>query len=216
MKDAFEKNIHLPPSDAYRPKLANVACTTFAAGNRTGAGKSLKVSQQIKNENRKDHPDLQPLHAKIAKLQEEIRHKDQETAKDLKQFNQKIYGCTDMLQLVPDLKMVLLHESLIRLYHGIASRDLVYFDSTGSVVQKVLCFKRICTVLGILLEKLFYLVFFISNQKHNMGIFKQSHSSNSIKETLITTISDQGCHLADFTAKFLHSGRFLKPLAIKE
>ena len=143
MKDVFEKNIHLPPSDAYRSKLANISGPAFAAGNRTGAGKSLKVSQQIKNENRKDHRDLQPLHAKIAKLQEEIRHEDQETAKDLKQFNRKLYGYIHMLQLVPDLKIVLLHESLIRLYHGIAPRDIVYFDATGSVVQKMSCYKRI-------------------------------------------------------------------------
>eukprot|EP00794_Sanderia_malayensis_P018338 gene18338-20181_t len=140
---AFERDINLPPSDVYRNDLKNISSDVFAAGNRDNAGASKRVMQQIKHEARKKHSDQNLLHDLLAALQREIKDEDQATSKKLRHFQRRMHGYMQGIQTVPDLRVVLLHESTIRLYHGVASQDILYFDATGSVAQKLVSYKRI-------------------------------------------------------------------------
>eukprot|EP00112_Aurelia_sp_Birch-Aquarium-sp1_P007867 Seg1859.4 transcript_id=Seg1859.4/GoldUCD/mRNA.D3Y31 product="Histone lysine demethylase PHF8" protein_id=Seg1859.4/GoldUCD/D3Y31 len=142
-KKLFEKNPGLPPSDVYRKGLANLTPDEFAAGNRTDAGGSVRVVQGIKNEVSKEHRDIKLLHNLMKDLQEKLSKEDEDMAKQLKHASRKLFGYIQSMELVPEIKLVLLHEPLIRLYHGIAPRDIIYFDATGSVVRKMPQFKRI-------------------------------------------------------------------------
>eukprot|EP00794_Sanderia_malayensis_P004195 gene4195-4754_t len=139
----FERDINLPPSDVYRNDLKNISSDVFAAGNRDNAGASKRVMQQIKHEARKKHSDQSLLHNLLAELQRKIKSEDQATSKKLRHFQRRMHGYIQGMQTVPDLRVVLLHESTIRLYHGVASQDILYFDATGSVVQKLVSYKRI-------------------------------------------------------------------------
>eukprot|EP00794_Sanderia_malayensis_P003836 gene3836-4372_t len=140
---AFERDINLPPSDVYRNDLKNISSDVFDAGNRDNAGASKRVMQQVKHDVRIKHSGQNLLNDLFAALQREIKDEDQATSKKLRHFQRRVHGYIQGIQTVPDLRVVLLHESTIRLCHGVASQDILYFDATGSVVQKLVSYKRI-------------------------------------------------------------------------
>eukprot|EP00112_Aurelia_sp_Birch-Aquarium-sp1_P016905 Seg387.10 transcript_id=Seg387.10/GoldUCD/mRNA.D3Y31 product="hypothetical protein" protein_id=Seg387.10/GoldUCD/D3Y31 len=142
-KTTFEKNLNMPPSDVYRKDLADIKAGTFAAGDRTGAGVSRTVTQQMKNEVQKEYREPQLLYAKLLSIQNELKKEDEGKAMELRHFERKLFGFLHCIELAPSLRLVMLHEPLIRLYHGMAPRDILYLDATGTVVKQLKSFKRI-------------------------------------------------------------------------
>ena len=109
----------------------NLQPNALAAGNRTRARKSKMVMQEIKSELKKIHRDENKLHELISTLQDELPKADRKTAHSLRHLSHPVYGYIHLIQVVPTLRVVLLHEPLVRLYHGPASRDIIYFYATG-------------------------------------------------------------------------------------
>ena len=142
-RQIFEKKPTMPPSDVYRNDLSALSADAFAAGDRTGAGKSKRVIQEIKNETKKRHRDTHMLHETLSNLQKDLLKSDENAALRLKQLSRRLFGYIHSVELVPSLRIVLLHEPLLRLYHGLAARDILYFDATGGVVEKLRQYKRI-------------------------------------------------------------------------
>ena len=99
--------------------------------------------QEIKNESKSTHRDETALHELISTRQGELLKADEKSALSLRYLSRRMFGYIHSIQLAPTLRIVLLHEPLVRLYHGLASKDIVYFDTTGSVVEKIRRYKRI-------------------------------------------------------------------------
>ena len=108
----------MKPSTLYRKKIADIEKRSFAGGNRTGAGRSLKSFQNISSK---------------TELQKELIYLDK------KQFDnkkRKLYGYI-YYPFIPHsrISITLTDESLVKFYHFVSQNDPLFFDASGSFVS---------------------------------------------------------------------------------
>ena len=140
----YLKNTKLNPSDVYRRKLCSLPATSFAHGNRDGAGISKKTHQNIKAEAIHDINSFEVLHAELLKKQKNFIDDDQKSTLKTKSASRKIFGFLQSFMLTNDeFKAILFHEKEIRLFHDLCRKDIVYLDATGGVVRKIANFEKV-------------------------------------------------------------------------
>ena len=78
---------------------------------------------------------------KISAAAKTIVTEDMLQAEELHQ-SRSFYGYVQSFSVNPYLKIVLITESLIRLYHKYVTKDILYLDATGQLTLDLLDFKR--------------------------------------------------------------------------
>ena len=123
-------------------RLQHIQPDVFASGNRGNAGRSPKITQQIKSEVKSPLSKTENIHELIKQTASRIEIGDKEDARELGQERQ-FFVYVQSLSVSPDIRIVLTTESLIRLYHKICTKDILYFDATGKLTLESRDFKRI-------------------------------------------------------------------------
>ena len=130
-----------PTADVYRDHLAELEPDVFASGNRGNKGTSSEVLQKVRDELKSSRTDT--LANDLKTLADKIKSEDQQRAKILPKSKRHCFGFIHEIGIYPHLKVILTQEALIRFYHSIVQRDILYIDATGKVVEKMAAYKRI-------------------------------------------------------------------------
>ena len=130
-----------PTADMYRNNLADLDADVFAAGNRGNTETSPIVLQQVKAEIKASRCDTLPKD--LVNLANKLTAEDKCLAKNFPFSKRHIFGYIDDVCVHPDLSVILTQQPLIRVYHQLVQRDILYFDATGSLDEKILSYKRI-------------------------------------------------------------------------
>ena len=100
----------------------------------------------MKSESKKKKSNLTPtacLSQIIETLAVKIVDEDKGEAKRISEIQRKLFGYVHLVTTFPQLKLVLTDEACLRLFHASAPRDILYFDATGSIIEKMHGFKKI-------------------------------------------------------------------------
>ena len=130
-----------PTSNVYREHLEGLDGDVFASGNRGNLGTSPAVVQQARNETKSKRTET--LSNDIKSVGKSLEVEDQKKASVNQKSKRYCFGFVHDVSTFPNLRIVLTHESLVRLYHSLVTRDILYIDATGNVVEKIPGFKRI-------------------------------------------------------------------------
>ena len=133
IQSAFIADSKLKPSTLYRKKIADIEKRSFAGGNRTVAGRSLKSFQNISSKTAISPDSLKSLVQRVIELQKELIYLDK------KQFDnkkRKLYGYI-YYPFIPHsrISITLTDESLVKFYHFVSQNDPLFFDASGSFVS---------------------------------------------------------------------------------
>ena len=143
-KKKFQGNSSINPSDVYRKKLGSLPGNAFATGNREGVGNSKKVYQNIKNEAMHEINSFENLHKQLIDLQIKLEKEDEKQCLNNGLMFRKLFGYIHSIIVTNhELKVVLLEERSIILFHNLASKDIVYLDATGGIVKKLTPYNKI-------------------------------------------------------------------------
>ena len=140
----FASNPSLKPSKLYTSKLGKIDGTQFASGNRTGVGTTNAV-RIISCRARKAQHTVAGLESRIATVRRDIRAKDMDDTKKIGRDKSRVfYGYIQEACVNEErIRIVMLEEDIVRLYHKIANCCLFYVDATGGLVQKIRDAKRV-------------------------------------------------------------------------
>ena len=130
-----------PTADMYRNNLADLDADVFAAGNRGNTGTSPIVLQQVKAEIKASRCDTLPKD--LVNLANKLTAEDKCLAKKFPFSKQHYFGYIHDVCVHPDLSVILMQQPLTRVYHQLVQRDILYFDATGPLVEKIPSYKRI-------------------------------------------------------------------------
>eukprot|EP00112_Aurelia_sp_Birch-Aquarium-sp1_P007934 Seg1866.7 transcript_id=Seg1866.7/GoldUCD/mRNA.D3Y31 product="Sentrin-specific protease 1" protein_id=Seg1866.7/GoldUCD/D3Y31 len=131
------------PSNLFRQKLQTVNDRAFTSGNRTGCGITPKAFQHISSEARAEQLDMSSMSGKVRIVDKDIREKNDSLHKSL-MSNQNLRGFVQSNDITNDsISVALFDEGGVRLYRQICSKDVMFFDATGTVVEKLKGCKRI-------------------------------------------------------------------------
>ena len=112
------------------------------SGNRNDCGTN-KLHQNMKNEVKKQKISLTNIHCDLMTTLEELKNKDEQEA---------LYFCHDfrMFGYIQDFSItndhiivLLFDEGMIRIYHQIVPKDILYIDGSGYLVSQIHNISRI-------------------------------------------------------------------------
>ena len=127
-----------------RFELGKVDPKAFQAGNLTGVGKSSRAFQTIKSKLKGERSSLKGIHENLLQASEKISKDDELSALSLGHYHRRFFGYVHNFPVTnAELKVVLLDEAMVRLYHERCKKDPLYIDATGTVVEDIKEYKRI-------------------------------------------------------------------------
>ena len=142
IKSVFAGRSHTP-GDLFRKKVASLSGDEFASGNRQGTGRQTKAFRHISAEAKRDQRLPSLLAKNLTELDEKLKKDDIEKCSK-SQINKRFYGFIASTDVTSDsLRITLLDEGGVRLYHSVAPKDIIYIDATGTVVENIAQFKRL-------------------------------------------------------------------------
>ena len=84
------------------------------------------------------------FHRNLLIVQKDIKDEDEQAALSLNQEYRRFFVYVQMINTTHnEIKITLFNEGMVRIFHQLAMKDIVYFDATGSLVAKVPNFKKI-------------------------------------------------------------------------
>ena len=105
--------------------------------NRNDCGTN-KVHQNIKNEVKKQKAPLTIIHSNLMTLQKELKSKDEQEALSLSHDFRRMFGYIQDFGITNNhIKVLLLDEGMIRIYHQIVPKDILYIDCSGYLVLQI-------------------------------------------------------------------------------
>ena len=142
-KQTYKNNINIPPSKIFKEKISNIHAEVYVSGNRNDCGTN-KVHQNIKNEVKKQKTSLTNIHSDLMTLQEELKDKDEQEALSLCHDFRRMFGYIQDFSITSDhIKVLLFDEDMIRIYHQIFPKDILYIDCSGYLVSQIRNISRI-------------------------------------------------------------------------
>ena len=124
IQSEFTADSKLKRSTLHRKKIADIENRSFAGGNRTSAGRSLKSFQNISSKNAISRDSLRSLVQKVTKLQKEFIDVGK------KQFNnkkRKLYGYIHYLSISHSgISVTLADKDLVRFYHFVSQYNTFF------------------------------------------------------------------------------------------
>ena len=113
------------------------------SGNRNDYGTN-KVYQNIKKEVKKQKTSLTNTHSGRMTLQEELKNKDKLEALSLCYDFRRMFGYIQDFNITTDyIKVLLFDEGMIRIYHQIVPKDILYIDCSSYLVSQIHNISRI-------------------------------------------------------------------------
>ena len=109
----------------------------YVSENRNDCGTN-KVQQNIKNEVKKQKAPLTIIHSDLMTLQKELKNKDEQEALSLSHDFRRMFGYIQDFSITNNhIKVLLLDEGMIRIYHQIVPKDILYIDCSGYLVLQI-------------------------------------------------------------------------------
>ena len=109
----------------------------YVSENRNDCGTN-KVHQNIKNEVKKQKAPLTIIHSDLMTLQKELKNKDEQEALSLSHDFRRMFGYIQDFSITNNhIKVLLLDEGMIRIYHQIVPKDILYIDCSGYLVLQI-------------------------------------------------------------------------------
>ena len=131
------------PSTFYRSKLRDLDEDSYASGNRLGCGVTSKAFQHISTEAKRKQNNVNLISEKIRDCDKAIQGKGGGTFETMMD-KQQILGFVQSNDITNDtLCVVLFDEGCVRLYRHVCSKDILFFDATGTIVEAVKGFKKL-------------------------------------------------------------------------
>ena len=141
-KQTYKNNINIPPSKIFKEKISNIDAEVYVSGNRNDCSTN-KVHQNIKNEVKKQKTSLTNIHSDLMTLQEELKNKDEEALSLCHDFRRMFRYIQDVSITNDHIKVLLSDEGMIRIYHQIVPKDILYIDCSGYLVSQIHNISRI-------------------------------------------------------------------------
>ena len=142
-KQTYKNNINIPPSKIFKEKISNIDAEVYVSGNRNDCSTN-KVHQNIKNEVKKQKTSLTNIHSDLMTLQEELKNKDEQEALSLCHDFRRMFGYIQDFSITNDhIKVLLFDEGMIRIYHQIVPKDILYIDCSGYLISQIHNISRI-------------------------------------------------------------------------
>ena len=144
MQSVFRQNWMTPPSKLYRQKFQSIPSDIYASGNRSQAG-TLKKAQHAKSKMRLQSSRLGELHKALLEIDRKQKDEDERIAVALK-HEHRINGIRGYMQGITIdntlIRLVLFDDPMVRLFHVLSSRDILYLDATGNIVENCLTIRH--------------------------------------------------------------------------
>ena len=113
------------------------------SGNRNDCGTNI-VHINRKNEVKKQKTSLRNIHSDPITLQEELKNKNEQEALSLCHDFRRIFWYIQDFSITNDhIKVLLFEEGMIRIYHQIVPKDILYIDCSGYLVSQIHNISRI-------------------------------------------------------------------------
>ena len=124
---------------------------------------------------------IDTLPKELGDLRERLQNEDLERLKNRNVPKSKFIGFIHDVAIIDQLRIILTHSSLLRTYNKLVSKDILYVDATGNIVEKIKKYKRIY-LYTLCLHHLYGVLTPLS-----MGQFISSaHSTSAIVNFLVT------------------------------
>ena len=183
MQDVLRDNWSTPPVEIFQKKIKNIPPDGYAAGNRSAAG-TLKKAQHAKSSMQLQSSRLAELHQLLLSIDKEQKDEDNRNANNLGHYFRinSMFGYIQGLSIDNSLiHLVLFDDRMVRLFHVLARRDIIYLDATGNIVERIKPFKRI--------------YYYALTVRHPFGLspplpvaeyITSSHTTDSLRHFLLT------------------------------
>eukprot|EP00794_Sanderia_malayensis_P013567 gene13567-14967_t len=136
----FCKDPMLKPGKVYSERLATLDTDQFTSGNRTGVGNFGNAIRLISSRARHEQRSIAGMDKRLYALRTELGKKDKVRAESIVgRLKQRTYfGYIQDLSFTEEaVRLVMVKEDMVRLYHKVAKCTMFYVDATGGLHEKI-------------------------------------------------------------------------------
>ena len=132
----------LPLPKFLKKKTSKIDAEVYVSRNRNDCGTN-EVQQNIKKV-KKQKTSLTNIHSDLMTLQEELKNKDRQQALSLCNDFRRMFGYIQDFTITNDhIKVLLFHDSMIRIYDQIVPKDILYINCSGYLILQIHNISRI-------------------------------------------------------------------------
>ena len=189
MQSTLKSNWSESPLQIYRKNLRDLPADVYASGNRSATG-TLKKAQHAKSQMRLQSSRPSDLHRILLSIDKEQNEEDEQNAV-LLGHDFRVNGIRGYIQGINvdnlHIRLVLFDEPMIRLFHVLSTRDILYLDATGNIIERIKPYKQI--------------YYYALTVRHSFGLaspipvaeyITSSHTTESLRHFFLTVREKEG------------------------